>query len=234
MFRLRRLVPLLLACAAALGLLFAATDPVPVNALCPVTGKEVDSSKTVTYSKEVKFCCNECRKLFNQNPDDRIKEIATCTADSTKCLMCEKPADKEFTQTYLRVVSVSDDSCLPLFKANPDKFIVFAITHPRTVNQVCPMSGGKVDPKWTAGYQKEVLFCCQDCQDSFNKAPDAHVVQVANFDKAKEKCLLCKNKSDTGHMETYRRTIGFSSQAHAEAFKAAADANIAKAVRSAQ
>ncbi len=228
---LRKLIPALIVWTGALSLLIAAIDPVPVNALCPVTKKAADSSRTVPYSKEVKFCCEECRKQFNQNPDAEVNAVADFKAESTKCLMCDKPADKEIRQIYMRVVALSDDSCLPLFKASPDKYIVFAVTHPRAVNQVCPMSGGKVDSKCTVPYQKEVLFCCQECHDSFNKAQDANVEKVAKFDRTKEKCLLCENKSDPDHKEIYRRTIGCSTQAHVEAFKAAADEKIAKAVQ---
>lgn len=231
---LRKLLPPLIAFTAAAGLLFAATEPVPVNDLCPVTGKEADSTKTVAYSKDVKFCCDVCRKSFNQSPDAKVKEIAAVTPETAKCLMCDKPADKQFKQTYLRVVAVSDDSCVPVFKSSPDKFIVFAVTHPRAVNTVCPISGEKVDPGCTASYQKEVLFCCQVCQDDFNKAQDAHAGKVAGFERTKETCLMCKAKFDTDHMETYRRTVAFSSKIHAGAFKADPDAHIAKAVHSAQ
>lgn len=225
-------MPALMAWTAAL--LFAATEPVPVNALCPVTGKEADATKTVTYSREVKFCCEVCRKSFNQSPDAKVKEIAEATPETAKCLMCDKPADKEFKQTYMRVVALSADSCVPLFKSSPDKFIVFAITHPRAVNTVCPMSGEKVDPECTASYQKEVLFCSQVCQDDFNKAQDTSVEKVAGFERTKETCLMCKAKFDTDYLETYRRTVAFSARTHAGAFKAEPDAHIAKAVHSAK
>ena len=228
---LRKLLAVLLACDAGAGLLFAVSEPVPVNALCPITGKRADSGKTATYIKEIKFCCDICKETFNKDPDDRVKEVSAITPGTRKCLMCDKPADKDIKTSYLRVVALSDNESLTQFKASPDKYIVFAVTHPRPVNTVCPMSGGEVDPKCTVPYQKTVLFCSQVCHDSFNKSPDENVGKVAVFDRKKEKCLMCDTKYDPAHIEVYRRVIGFNTQSHAVAFNATADANLAKAVK---
>jgi YHS domain-containing protein len=229
---LRTLLPLLL--ASTLGLVLAAIEPVPVNAICPITGKPADSSKFVTYSKDVKFCCEICQKSFVEKPDDMVKEIAAVTPDTKKCLMCEKQADKDIKTTYMRVVAVSDDICKTQFAASPDKYVVFAVSHPRPVNTICPMSGEKVDPKCIATYQKTVLFCGQEHHDAFNKDQDENVEKVAAFDREKGKCLMCDQKYDASHIEVYRRTIGCSTLSHGVAFNAAADANIVKAVKSAK
>ena len=229
---LRKLLPVLL--AGTLGLVLAAIDPVPINAICPITGKPADASHTATYSKDVAFCCEVCQKAFQEKPDDMVKEIAAVVSDTKKCLMCEKPADKTIKANYTRVVALSEAHCVPQFTASQDKYIVFAVNHPRPVNQICPMSGEKVDPKCVTTYQKTVLFCGQEHHDAFNKAPDENVEKVAAFDRAKEKCLLCGQKYDASQVEVYRRTIGCSTLSHAVAFNAAADANIAKAVKSAK
>ncbi len=228
---LRRFLPFVLGCLAGAGLIFAVTEPVPVNAICPVTSKPVDSGKTVTYTKDLHFCCDVCQKSFEENADAKVKEIAAVTPETTKCLMCKETADKEVKTTYTRVVAVSDDKCIAEFAATPDKFIVAAVTHPRPVNDVCPMSGEKVDPKCTAAYEKEVLFCSQACHDTFDKEADKHVEKIAAFDKEKGLCVMCDHKADPAHHTVYRRTIGFHTPLHAEAFKTAPDANIAKAIQ---
>jgi YHS domain-containing protein len=231
-FPLRNLLPVLFACT--LGLVLAAIDPVPINAICPITGKPADPGKFVTYSKDLRFCSEACHRKFLEDPDAMVKEIAAASPKAQKCFMCEKPADSNIKATYMRVVAVSDDICIPQFNANPDKYIVFAVNHPRPINQVCPMSGEKVDPKCVTTYQKTVLFCGQEHHDAFNKAQDENVDKVAAFDREKGKCLLCDRKYDAGQIEVYRRIIGCSTQSHAVAFNAAADANIAKAVKSAK
>jgi uncharacterized membrane protein/YHS domain-containing protein len=50
-----------------------ATDPPatgrPINTKCPVSGKPIDSSKTVVYKgKVVAFCCDDCKAKFEKDP----------------------------------------------------------------------------------------------------------------------------------------------------------------------
>ncbi len=229
---LRKCLPALLALTAGASLLFAFTEGVPINAICPVTQKPADPGQKVPYTKEVKFCGEACKTRFNQNPDEKVQEIATASPEVNKCLMCDKPADPEIKTTYSRLVAMSDAASLPAFTANPDKFIVFAVTHPRPVNAICPITGRKVDPACTATFQKTVLFCSKLCRDDFSRAPDKKVDRIVKFAREADKCLLCDNKYDATQIEIYRRSIGFSNPASAEIFKADPDAHLTKAIES--
>lgn len=229
---LRKRLPAALALLACSTLLFAFTEGVPANAICPITRKPADAAKTVIYTKEVTFCCEDCKTKFNQNPDGKVVEIAAAGPGVKKCLMCDKPADGAIKAAYSRLVAVSDATCLPVFTANPDEFIVFAVTHPRPVNTLCPVSGEKVDLTCTVDYQKTVLFCSPQCHEALNKAPDKSVDRIVKFAAAKGTCVLCDNKFDPAHSEVYRRTIGFSNPAHAGTFKSDPDAHLARAIES--
>lgn len=47
----------------------ASTNSVPINKTCPVSGKPVDASKTVTYDGSlVAFCCDDCKAEFEKDP----------------------------------------------------------------------------------------------------------------------------------------------------------------------
>ncbi len=42
----------------------------PFNSVCPVSGEEIDRSKTFTYNgKTYAFCCNKCLKKFKADPE---------------------------------------------------------------------------------------------------------------------------------------------------------------------
>ncbi|GAB4295832.1 MAG: hypothetical protein Kow0098_18520 [Ignavibacteriaceae bacterium] len=46
----------------------------PVNSMCLVSGEEVDPEITVEYEgKTYAFCCNNCLKKFNKDPEKYIK-----------------------------------------------------------------------------------------------------------------------------------------------------------------
>jgi YHS domain-containing protein len=47
-----------------------AVDPKPVNSKCLVTGEDIDPAMTVVYDgKTYGFCCQDCIKAFNKNPE---------------------------------------------------------------------------------------------------------------------------------------------------------------------
>ena len=47
-----------------------AVDPKPVNSKCLVTGEDIDPAMTVVYDgKTYGFCCADCIKAFNKNPE---------------------------------------------------------------------------------------------------------------------------------------------------------------------
>ncbi len=56
-----------------------ATQPVaekPVNTKCPVSGEDIDPSKTVVYKGQtIAFCCPDCIKAFNKDPEKYVAKL---------------------------------------------------------------------------------------------------------------------------------------------------------------
>lgn len=45
------------------------TAEAPINALCPVSGKPVDASKTTQFEgQRIAFCCDQCKAAFDKDP----------------------------------------------------------------------------------------------------------------------------------------------------------------------
>jgi uncharacterized Zn-binding protein involved in type VI secretion len=58
----------------AAGLAIAADKAKATNTTCPVKGKSVDGSKTVTVNgKTIAVCCNSCVKEVKANPEKYAK-----------------------------------------------------------------------------------------------------------------------------------------------------------------
>lgn len=56
----------------------ASTNAVPVNNECPVSGKPVDASITVTQEgKLIAFCCNDCKAKFEKDPKPFLAKLET-------------------------------------------------------------------------------------------------------------------------------------------------------------
>ncbi len=52
-------------------------DAKPINAKCPLSGKDVDAAASFTYKKQViAFCCNNCKGKFEKEPEKFIAKVA--------------------------------------------------------------------------------------------------------------------------------------------------------------
>src|SRR5439155_4495940 len=50
--------------------------PKPINTTCPLTDEKIDPAVTTQYKgKTVAFCCADCIKDFNKDPDKYMKKI---------------------------------------------------------------------------------------------------------------------------------------------------------------
>ena len=48
----------------------------PVNTKCPVSGEDIDASKTIVYQgKTIAFCCPDCEKAFNKDPEKYMAKL---------------------------------------------------------------------------------------------------------------------------------------------------------------
>jgi len=56
----------------------------PINTKCPVSGKDVDLTKTSTHEgKLVAFCCGDCKAKFDQDPKPFLARLALGLPDQT-------------------------------------------------------------------------------------------------------------------------------------------------------
>jgi YHS domain-containing protein len=54
----------------------AVADTTPVNTKCPVSGEDIDTSKTIVYKgKTIAFCCEDCEKAFNKDPEKYVAKM---------------------------------------------------------------------------------------------------------------------------------------------------------------
>jgi YHS domain-containing protein len=53
-----------------------AVDPRPINTKCPVSGEDIDPKITEVYNGlTYGFCCKDCEKKFNDNPEKYISAV---------------------------------------------------------------------------------------------------------------------------------------------------------------
>ncbi len=52
------------------------TNALPLNAICPVSGKPADPSKTTVFDgKRVAFCCDQCKAAFEKDPKPHLARL---------------------------------------------------------------------------------------------------------------------------------------------------------------
>jgi YHS domain-containing protein len=60
-----------------------AAEHKPVNAKCPVSDKDVDPAKTITYEgRLVAFCCDDCKAKFQQDPKSYLDKLPPASAST--------------------------------------------------------------------------------------------------------------------------------------------------------
>ena len=101
-------------CVMALGSGIAlAADT--VNKKCPISGKAVDSSKSVKYTAS--FCCEKCVAKFQKDPTAHAAKVAK--AEKGKCAFSGKAAG-ESVDIH---IGVCCGKCEKKVKADPGKFL---------------------------------------------------------------------------------------------------------------
>jgi len=86
---------------------------VSFNKKCPVSGKDIDSSKLFT----INFCCDNCLGSFTKDPAKHIAKVKG--SDNKKCPVSDKDVDasKKF------VIGFCCGNCLGEFTKDPSKHI---------------------------------------------------------------------------------------------------------------
>ena len=96
----------------------------PANAKCPISGKPINAKQTSVFTKEVAFCCNNCKGKFEKNPAASIGKVNLADAKlNTKCPISGKPAKPNVKAAYKKTVAFCCGNCKGKFDKNPAGFI---------------------------------------------------------------------------------------------------------------
>ena len=100
----------------------------PANKKCPVSGKDIDATKTSEVSVTVGFCCEKCQAKFEGDvaaKDAAVKKYAGSkdSPANTTCDISGKPVNKEKTAKASTTVAFCCDKCKTAFDKDPKKYI---------------------------------------------------------------------------------------------------------------
>lgn len=130
----------------------------PINAKCPVSGKDVDPAAVSVYKGQtIGFCCMNCKAKFDAKPEDLIGKVAEFKAPPPKPEPKKEEPKKE--------------------EKKDDK---------KAINTKCPLSGKDVDASATSVYKSQTIaFCCGNCKGKFDAEPAKYIAKVAEFKEPK-------------------------------------------------
>src|SRR6185295_11658837 len=115
----------------------------PINKVCPLTGKDVNVTKTVEYEKQlIGFCCDDCKGKFEADPKKyigKVKEFKKSKKSSSieeisfeaaadpinkVCPLTGKDVNVTKTVEYEKqLIGFCCDDCKGKFEADPKKYI---------------------------------------------------------------------------------------------------------------
>ena len=131
----------------------------PINAKCPVSGKDVDPAAVSVYKGQtIGFCCMNCKAKFDAKPEDLIGKVAEFKAPEPKPEPKKEEPKKE--------------------EKKDDK--------KKAINTKCPLSGKDVDVAAVSVYKSQTIaFCCGNCKGKFDAEPAKYIAKVAEFKEPK-------------------------------------------------
>lgn len=101
----------------------AKMDKVQVS--CPVTGEELDASKTIEHEGEkVAFCCGGCVRKFQKDPAKYKASLAASYTYQTKCPVSGERIDTGSATTLPtgETIYFCCDGCIKKLLAEPEKY----------------------------------------------------------------------------------------------------------------
>ncbi len=122
-----------------LGVLAAAkpSEAKPVNAKCPVSGKDIDPTQTVVHEgKVIAFCCADCKAQFEKDPKPFLAKLdlghpeaagteVAAHPINTQCPVSGKDIDRAKTVRHEgKLVAFCCDDCKAKFQHDPKPFLV--------------------------------------------------------------------------------------------------------------
>jgi YHS domain-containing protein len=122
----------------ALFLAIAADDP--INKTCPITGKDINPTKTVEYEKQlIGLCCDDCKGKFESDPKkyigkvkefkkgkkkSSVEEISFGDPINKKCPITGKEVAAGREVEYKKqLIGFCCQDCVGKFEGEPEKYI---------------------------------------------------------------------------------------------------------------
>lgn len=161
--------------------LIAAAFVVPqdaVNTKCPLTGKDIDAKCTVTITRSVGCCGDECAaKVAKLEPGPKAAILAKIPAKpvNDKCPISGKAVDATKTLTHKgKLVAFCCGNCPTKFNDESAKKLVET---GKPDNEKCACCGKEASKK-AASVSVTVAFCCGKCQAKFEKEPATYAEKI--------------------------------------------------------
>jgi YHS domain-containing protein len=188
-----------LACAFVAVQGLTADDKKEFAANCPVSGGKAKEASTRDYEgKKVYFCCDNCPKSFDKDPEKFASKVHVQWLQTDQIIQVACPISGEDVDPDTAVefkgtkVAFCCNNCKKKFEdANDDKKIelVFAdLDKGFTLQTTCPVSGKPIKTDQVVEADGEnVYFCCGNCPAAFKADPDKFKSKLPQFAEKKDK-----------------------------------------------
>lgn len=177
-----------LALVASLG---TAEEKKEFNCKCVVSGGPAKETSVVEYKgKKVYFCCNNCPKKFEADPEAftvkvRAQWAVTGQLVQVACPFSGRPLNAD---TAIDVGGASVAFCCNNCKGRAEKAedvlaLIFGdIAKGFTLQTVCPLSNKPINVDISVEHDgKKVYFCCPGCPDGFKADPEKFLSKLPQF-----------------------------------------------------
>ena len=157
--------------------------------LCPLMGEPINFNMYAqTQEGRVYFCCKDCIKKFEENPQKYAKKVeqqrealSPLPRVQVLCPVMGEPLDgKSSAVVEGKKVEFCCKGCIRKFAREPGKYQA-RLAESYTYQTKCPVSGESIDPKVsikTVGGQ-QVYFCCSMCAKKFGDNPQPFAGKLA-------------------------------------------------------
>ena len=141
------------------------------------------------------FCFSGCDQTSQESPEpnksivkEKVVEKTAQEIEQKTCPVMGGKINKNIVTEYKgKKVYFCCAGCVEKFKKNPDKYIskLPQFKEKDVIEQKnCPVMGGKINKNIFVEYKgKKVYFCCEGCDDMFNKNPEKYLSKLPQFKK---------------------------------------------------
>jgi YHS domain-containing protein len=92
----------------------------PVNTVCPISGEDIDDTKTVVYNGQtVGMCCGKCVKKFSAEPAKFAAKVKANLPANEKCPVSGEDVDAATAVAHTQEIGFCCKKCLAKFKKDP-------------------------------------------------------------------------------------------------------------------